>query len=217
MNRYRALVEYTRLHGDPHVPNVYHDGTLARWVTSQRSRRHGRLCHYTPLSRKQIKLLDELGFCWEGLKVTAHHTGLKADRRWMKHYQTLVRYAGRHDGSMCVPRIYRYRSLIRWIQAQRRRRRGSDDREGRALSAEQIKLLDKLGFCWDAHEDRWDQKLEELRKFIARHGHANVPYQWHGRRNALAEWVRRQRRLKRKGKLSPSRRRKWAKLDMAWR
>ena len=217
MDRYRALVEYTRLNGDPHVPNAYHDRTLARWVTSQRSRRRGWLRRRRPLSRKQIKLLDELGFCWRGLGVTAHHTQLKADRRWMKHYQTLVRYAGRHRGSICVPPFYRDRSLVRWIQAQRKRRRGSDDRAGRALSPEQIKLLDKLGFCWDAHEYRWDQRLEEFRKFIARHGHAKVPCQCHGRRNALAEWVRRQRRLKRKGKLSPSRRRKWAKLDIAWR
>lgn len=210
---YQALVQYTRLHGDPHVPNTYHDGTLARWVTSQRSRRWGWLRRFRPLSTKQIKLLDELGFCWVGIRVTTHHTRLKADQRWMKRYQALVRYAGRHGGDIRVPPSYRDRSLVIWIRVQRKRRWGSDDRAGRPLSTKQIQLLDRLGFCWDPHEDSWDRKFEELRKFIARHGHANVPCVRNGRSSPLAAWVRRQRLLKRKGLLSQSRRRKWATLS----
>lgn len=43
------------------------------------------------------------------------------------------------------------------------------------LGAERIEALNKLGFIFDVHADRWESNLATLTAFHARHGHTNVP------------------------------------------
>ena len=43
------------------------------------------------------------------------------------------------------------------------------------LSDAREKALEDLGFVFESHYTRWEERLEELREFEAKHGHCNVP------------------------------------------
>jgi len=90
-------------------------------------------------------------------------------------------------------------SLVRWATRQRMLRRQG------ALAQEIVDDLDAVNFIWDPLQAAWDAKFEELERFFAEHGHANVPSTY-APLPQLASWVGRQRQLYRKGLLPKHRR-----------
>ena len=58
----------------------------------------------------------------------------------------------------------------------------------------------------------WDERLEELKQYKARHGDCNVPWN-HG---SLGKWVKRQRNVRKNGKLSDDRIQKLDELGFDW-
>jgi Helicase associated domain len=70
--------------------------TLKAWTEMQRSRRKSGL-----LSTHRIKLLDELGFIWDGRKEAAAKE--LSEKQWDGRFKELLEYRATHDGSCAVP------------------------------------------------------------------------------------------------------------------
>src|SRR5262245_61355380 len=64
-------------------------------------------------------------------------------------------------------------------------------------------------------DQRWRRSYEKLQNYVSAHGDAHVPYPW-ADDPALANWVRNQRALRRRGALGESRIAELDQLDFAW-
>ena len=72
------------------------------------------------------------------------------------------------------------------------------------MTKERIQALEDIGFSWDAQEDIWQQRFNELKEYRERYGDCNVPSQW-SENPQLGRWVSTQRsqyRLYQEGKKS---------------
>ena len=182
------------------------DPVLARWIGAQRARRNQGL-----ISTERIRLLDELGFVWEWNK-------LKGDETWMKWYRELEAYAREH-GNPHVTRTRTRTKLANWVMIQRQRRKGTYKPNGKDLdlmTAEQISLLDKLGFRWDAHEEKWAEQFEQLKRFKDQHGHCEVGLVEDGD-DDLLDWISLQRTKLAHGKLASDRKQKLDAIGFSWK
>ena len=113
------------------------------------------------------------------------------------------------NGHCSVPQ--RHGKLSQWVKNQRAERK-----KGK-LSEERVRKLDALGFDCDPRSTQpnlapWDERLGELTKYKADHGHCNVPRS----QGSLGEWVIRQRQAYKKGKLSEERVQKLGELGFVW-
>ena len=176
------------------------DPGLGKWVNGQRFRRSKGL-----LDAGRTRLLNELGFIWGWQK-------LNNDEAWMKRYRELEKYVQDH-GNPHVPRTYADTILASWVWIQRQRRKGTN-RDG-ALTSEQIGLLNKLGFRWDAREEKWAEQFERLQRFWKKHGHCEVS-KVEGGKSELAKWLSSQRRQNSAGELQSERKAKLASIGFKW-
>jgi superfamily II DNA or RNA helicase len=201
LRRYKALERYTRQHGNPHVPRMYSDRKLAKWVWIQRHRKAG---DYKPndkvdfITAEQTALLDKLGFRWT----------FRGDP-WLQCFNDLKAFKEKH-GHCSVSSEKDDPRLAKWVSWQRRQHfRGELDPERKAK-------LDSIGFTWSAwekSEERWKQMYAELEKYHRTHGNLNVPW---GSKTKLAQWmsVKRQKRVT--GRLSQEQIRLLDGLGFRW-
>lgn len=145
MDMYRKLVSYKEEHnGSTMVPCSNHNCNrqnngrdlrqLGNWVKEQRRRLRA-----DKLSKNRADLLLSIGVAKDARKErdTTH---------WMNMYQKLVRYKQTHDGSTRVPQRYdEDLPLGRWVSEQRKR----------CKKKELVKLLDEIGFVWNAKKNRF--------------------------------------------------------------
>lgn len=177
------------------------DSGLWSWVSAQRTRRNkGQL----PLER--VHLLEELGFVWD-------FQAQKSQETWMKWYLELEGYTKEH-GNPHVPRSHANTKLASWVWIQRCRRDKCYGKSGR-LTKDQIELLDRLGFRWDAREEQWQKQLEQLKQFKEQHGHCNVELVADEDDNLLG-WVNKQRSMLSKGKLDEERKNQLDAIGFSW-
>jgi hypothetical protein len=131
--RLAELREFRTQHGHfrphPHKPST---SRLYMWMAAQRRyRKQGKLAN------TKINALDEIGFPWEA----AVRSGVITPK-WMLRLEQAQAFLS-SKGHLQIPKNYApNRQLGSWAVEQRRMRR-----KGK-LSAEQIRLLDELGFVW---------------------------------------------------------------------
>jgi hypothetical protein len=78
--------------------------------------------------------------------------------------------------------------------------------EKKSLDPERKTLLDVIGFIWKPHDEAWNQRFAELKEFVAKHKHCNVPRAYPGGLGkhkhcnvpraypgGLSDWIRNQR------------------------
>lgn len=126
---------------------------------------------------------------------------------WLNNYEELVAFF-REEGHFRVPEDYLTVdgvNLASWKNGQRQRRK-----QGKLLEEEQ-RLLDKIGFPWDAYTENWDKRYAEAVAFVARHGSLQPKA---GSR--LANWLDRQRANLADGTLPESCRQQLTALDEHW-
>ncbi len=165
------------------------DRSLASWVSAQRMHVKKGM-----LSEDRIRRLNEIGF-------DSNWQETKKDETWMQSYRALEEYTRRH-GNPNVTRKHHDPQLFNWVWIQRQRQRGKS-KDG-PLTQKQTELLDNLGFRWDAREEKWDENFEELKEFVAKHGHSEVALE-QGKESKLASWVNNQRAQQTAGKLRADR------------
>ena len=124
-----ALVEYKVKHGDCNVPYDWPENPrLGRWVQTLRtSRKHGKL------TQARIRQLDGLGFVWS-----------RQETSWHSMYGALAEYQRAHGHCRVSTLDKQHARLGNWVRTQRYARK-----KGK-LSEERIRLLDQLGFVWEA-------------------------------------------------------------------
>ena len=166
------------------------DPQLAAWTSAQRTRRSK-----GTLSDEHIARLDQLGFVWDYQKVKGQET-------WMKWYRELEAYVSEH-GDPHVLRTYSNKRLASWVWNQRQLRKGTLKSNGNVrhvMTPEQVNLLDKLGFRWDARVDKWVENFERLKAFNVKYGHCDVGLTETDDED-LTGWVNSQRARQSAGKL----------------
>ena len=86
-------------------------------------------------------------------------------------------------------------------------------RKKRSLSKERIARLDAEGFKWSKDED-WKKRLAELTEYQQENGHCNVPANYPDNPK-LVNWVHKQRRNQKIGKLSEERRKRLDRIKFS--
>ena len=91
-----------------------------------------------------------------------------------------------------------------------------------SISEEQIKLLNDIGFEWELTSSRqlaqkmaWEERFEQLKGYKDKNGHSNVPHEYKAN-PTLANWVKKQRQLYKKGKLSNDRFNLLLRIGFEW-
>jgi superfamily II DNA or RNA helicase len=201
MEQYKALERYTREHGNPHVPRMYSDKKLAKWVWIQRHRKAG---DYKPggrvdlITAEQAALLDKLGFRWTF-----------RDYRWDEFFNDLKAFEEKH-GHCSVSSEKDGRRLTSWVKAQRRQYSNG------GLDPERKAKLDSIGFSWGdvaTPEERWKQMYAKLEEYRRTHGNLNVPWD---SKTKLAQWMSAQRQRRVIGRLSQEQIRLLDGLGFRW-
>lgn len=114
------------------------------------------------------------------------------------------------NGTCNVPNRYpKDPQLGFWVSTQRRQYRvlTSGGSTSSALTVQRAQKLMNLGFEWSAKDPRmvpWETRYNQLKDFVAKHGHAQVPIGWE-ENVPLSNWVSKQRqeyKLLQKGKAS---------------
>jgi superfamily II DNA or RNA helicase len=199
------LKTYRDRSGDCNISTYSEDKPLGRWVAYQRiCKSEGRL------SELRINRLNNLGFNWDW-------QSLKAKETWMKFYRELENYAREHDNPHVPTRWPSNTKLANWVWIQRQRRKGTYKPNGKdfvLLSAEQISLLDKLGF-WDARVDKWAERFDQLKRFKEKYGHCEVA-RVKGEDSELSEWASIQRSRNSSGKLQTEQKAKMDSIGFPW-
>ncbi len=205
MRYYRKLKLFKERFGHCNVETGWkEDPALPSWVSAQRNKKNK-----GGLSDEKIRRMDELGFVWDWQVQKAHET-------WMKWYRELEYYV-KENGNANIPRTHANTKLASWVWIQRQRRKGTLKRKGiqDSMTAEQIRLLDELGFPWDARDSRWMEYVENLKKFKEQHGHCDVDLVV-DKNDKLHKWVNRQRSEKAQGKMSTERMAALDALGFSW-
>ncbi|CAB9498093.1 helicase [Seminavis robusta] len=179
--KYNELVKFRNENGHAVVPRSKGYTELGQWVHHQRS-----AFNRQQLLPERKRLLDKLGFVWNPLQ-----------QAWYERYDRLVNFRNDH-GHSAVP--YQYKEdpeLGKWVSYQRKMF------TKQRLPPTRKKLLDKLGFVWDASWVSWDQRLEGVTHFKKVHGHLEIP---HGYDNTgLGYWLWDQKQKALNGELATDR------------
>lgn len=190
IDHYLELFAFTKEHGHALVPINRNRAPLTSWISEQRrKRRKGEL------APSRERALNRLKFVWDANEAL-----------WKNRLTALTRFIQTH-GHMRIPRERPYRQLAAWV-GNVRKRKGE-------LSPKKLRELKQVGFVWAPFEDVWRNGLEELKKFVKRHGHANVPAS-RSRRSPAAGFLLLARKLYRTGKLTADRQRELESLGVVW-
>jgi len=132
---------------------------------------------------------------------------------WWEAYGAALAYREEH-GHLDIPLRHRTDSgfqLGQWLVQQRKFRR-----EG-WLSADRVDALEKAGIVWEPADVRWAATYQKAVAFHHEHGHLDIPATLAGnKRNALGEWIVRQRKYRRDGILAEDRIRRLDAIGMIW-
>jgi hypothetical protein len=197
MEKFEKLKEFKIKYGHCEIGLIESEGSdLFPWITLQRSK----------LSRGELRperkvMLDAIGFNWSS-EVTDH--------KWKEMYEQLKKYHAENDNADVPHKWEGDPKLAAWVSYQRQRRKNN------SLSDEQICLLDEVGFTWKSRDvGTWEDRLEDLAKFKAKHGHCDVPFEY-PEIPKLGQFVNNTRNQRRDGKLSADRIAKLEALGFAW-
>ena len=148
---YSALLRYTERFGTATPTNLYEDEKhfqLGRWVSRARFRKQN-------LSKKEVGKLESLaGWSWDPIKDA-----------WEAKYEALKRYCEREsdanlNGNYVDENGLKLGQWVRWLRTQRTK-----------LDEEKINLLENLpGWSWTVIDNRWQERFDELKKFVDNNG-----------------------------------------------
>ena len=194
MKKYEQLRGFKEKNGHCLVPKDI--AGLANWVAQQRKRRKKGL-----LSDQKLTLLNAIGFIWDA--------GEQRSAGWETMFSRLVEYKAKVGDCRVPPRWKPDIKLGKWVMTQRRERRKG------ILKPDRERRLAGIDFDWQPFDSKWEEMLVALKAYGQGHGNCNVPKVWPDN-PSLSKWVRRQRTLQNKQKLSADRVSALSALGFCW-
>ncbi len=191
-----AVHAFVAREGHSRVParHVEGDLRLGTWISTQRTGQHsGRL---DPTRAAELEAFP--GWTWDP-RTDDWVAGMAAMRVFVAR-EGHARVPGDHvEGDL------RLGSLLHERRGDRKRARRGDRMRGRLDPAMVAELEALPGWSWDPLADDWTAAVVALRAFVAREGHARVPYGWVEGDLRLGQWVATRRAEHRVGRLEPAR------------
>jgi len=143
------------------------------------------------LDARQLGLLEQTGFKWNGLRTTS------LDEKWDAMFQLLLQFKTK-NGNCDAPRTHveEGKNLGNWVHDQRCRK---------TLDQRQLDLLKQAGFKWNnesirrgtvVSDEKWDAMFQLLLQFKTKSGNCDVPYAHVEQGKNLGHWVSNQRKKK---------------------
>jgi len=115
--------------------------------------------------------------------------------RWYVFYNQLVDYKDSHEGNCSVPQHFdENRPLGAWVGAQRQAKHKLDDGKKSALTLQQVKRLDEIGFDWGTRRVSFQKRYEQLVEYKKKHGGSCDVPEDDKEYPDLAKWVSIQRK-----------------------
>ena len=131
-----------------------------------------------------------------GNRVSSKPRRFRRDQadQWSTMFQALLEFKERY-GHCSVPRTSKdYPLLGRWVKRQRYQYKlMCDGNRKSTMTPERAQALVDVGFVWDSYSAAWSQRFEDLKQFVAKYGHANVPSPF-PENPQLSNWCKFQRR-----------------------
>jgi superfamily II DNA or RNA helicase len=204
---FARLESFIKREGTARVPKDWtEDGyPLGGWTSGQRNAfKSGRL---DPERRIRLEALPK----W---RWNLRHAA------WDEGFASLSDFA-RREGHTRVPKEWRedgYR-LGQWTTHQR-----AAFRRGQLDTARSERLATLPGWSWHTVDSAWEEAFGKLETFVAREGHAQVPFLWRESGFSLGGWVNVQRGSFRRGQLDDAKSKRlealtgwsWGIRDDAW-
>ena len=191
-NHFRQLCEYKVQFGNCLVPRKYAaNPKLGRWVQGQRTRcRESAEGNATSITAERLRALNGIGFDWG----TRSKTDLASV--WNVRFQELYEFKAQFGHCRVPFKCATNPKLGAWVATQRTQYRRKTEEKSTSMTAERVRTLDGIGFQWGTRkidlESVWSIRLQELRAFMAHHGHCMVTKQ-HSTNPTLGNWVTKQR------------------------
>ena len=123
--------------------------------------------------------------------------------QWEDKFTLLEQYKQR-EGNCDVPRSHKALGL--WLNSQRQ-----EKKKGK-LDPLKEERLENIGVVWNMLSQQWEDKFTLLEQYKQRKGNCDVPRSY----RPLGNWLERQRRKKKKGKLDPLKEERLEKIGIAW-
>lgn len=213
---YKEVLEFYKEHGNLIIPNDYlvtvsHEEILLKsWYKNQKS-----MLKLKELSAEKEKLINELIMLNENNKIKTEN-----DKNWFEIYNVAVNYYKEH-GDLKVPYTYVYEkdgikiNLGQWVISQRQ------NYGNNKISADKIKLLDKIGMKWEKKNwFTWEYVYKLANDYYKEHGDLLVPRNLivnvEGTDISLGNWIVNQRRSYKKKTLSSERIELLNEIGMKW-
>jgi len=135
--------------------------------------------------------------------VSTTYEDEQASNIWEQRYEELVHFQQGHGHC----RVSTESGVLgKWVMHLREKYKRflKEKRYRGQLTQERIDRLEALGFEWSLRPPNtpWEERFEQLKQFHQHHGHTRVKRS-HG--ESFGEWVQKQRKLYRAGKLSQER------------
>jgi predicted RNA-binding protein YlxR (DUF448 family) len=189
-DRLSQLQAYKHEHADFCVPNDH--PVLGKWFVSLK--RHCKEFSKTgtptrEMNAQRMEQLKAIGFDPGQRKNSKPQEEETAD--WEANLEKLKQYK-LANGDCSVPRTDETLGLFNWIVAQRSGYKRLQQGKSSKLTASHLMRLNDLGFVFlpkGGSYRTWNDRVEELRQFMAQHGHLNVTTT----HAELGEFVSRQR------------------------
>eukprot|EP00526_Cylindrotheca_closterium_P015975 CAMPEP_0113640320 /NCGR_PEP_ID=MMETSP0017_2-20120614/21161_1 /TAXON_ID=2856 /ORGANISM="Cylindrotheca closterium" /LENGTH=272 /DNA_ID=CAMNT_0000551595 /DNA_START=591 /DNA_END=1406 /DNA_ORIENTATION=+ /assembly_acc=CAM_ASM_000147 len=163
-NMYNEVKKY-REENDGLFPDHKDDLKLNRWMRQQRNRMRSSY-GYVALSDDQDELLKAIDF-----PILPKGADL---RGWYERYDELVEFWKEHGHFLVLESENPV--LLKWIDRQRLRYKGTASWQVVPLSKSQIYLLERIGFPWvsNRNEIEWQMMYDKLVQFQKERGHIQV-------------------------------------------
>lgn len=221
LKSYNLAKEYYEEHGNLLVPRKYlitldnEVFNLGTWIIEQR-----RYYNNGTLDPNKIEFLNDIKMIWR----IKNNDDVISDS-WMNNYNYAKEYYKKY-GNLCISRDYfvlvneKKVNLGMWIQHQKTARKNNK------LSVKKIELLDKIHINWIKSKDdqilrTWHQKYELAKKYYEEHDNLLIPANYdiyiNNVKVQLGGFIRRQRVLRDKGKLSKEKIDLLDKIGMVWK
>lgn len=200
--KFELMREFIEKYGHCKIPiydPVYKD--LVGWAKKQRSRK-------PRMEQRRIEMLDQIGFNWSPYVD-----------EWEVSFQKLKKIYAKSGPWATITDNPEFEELFHWVIVQRRRYRYGNKTSNKtnhtALTKEQKKKLDSIGFIYERDEESWMEAYRELKEYYDDHGDLCLPnistdYK------SLCTWMRHQRNRKKKGTLPRNYIILLNKIDFPW-